>query len=769
MAYIQARKHAQPARRSASAATAFAALAFPAAVQAQALAETPAAPTPAPASAQVLPEIKARGGDEGIKADVSASPKFTQPLVDTPQTISVIKKDVLQQQGATSLSEALRNTPGITMQMGENGNSQTGDAIFMRGFDTSASIFVDGVRDVGSVSRDTFNVEQVEVVKGPSGSDNGRGASSGYVNLISKSPQRRNFGSASLSAGTDQRQRATLDLNRSLEDAIPGAALRLNLVAQDYGTPGRDEVETQRWGLAPSLAFGLGTPTRTTLSYLHMRHDNRPDGGVSTFGKRGYLYGTLTPGPAVDSSNYYGARGDHDDVTVDQFTAVFEHDFAPGTTLRNTTRVGHTDQKLLVTGVNAVTTPSGGDPSTYLVARSRHGKRQSNEILTNQTNLNTEFDTGGVQHSLSTGFELSYERQHTRTPQTLTNTTLPANLQQPQAGLYDPSLDDVFLSPPYKGAYTRGSTVSAAVYAFDTLTLSEQWLLNGGLRWERFRTETSSASFTAATSSTPESLTQNAPLSLSDTLLSWKVGAVFKPAANGSVYASVSNAFLPPAGNNFTLATNANSANRPDLDPQEGSNIEIGTKWDLLDGKLAATAAVYRSENKKELVSDGAASPTYAQIGKRRVDGVELGVVGQVTPAFTLSAGLSYMDSKIVRGVPAGSSSNQGGVIVFTPEWTFTSWATYKLPMGLTIGGGARYVDTMARSSNLTTSSNLLETPDYWVVDAMLAYPVTKDLSLQLNVYNLFDREYISVINNGGSRYVPGAERNALLTANLSF
>lgn len=765
MAYIQARKHAQPARRSASAATAFAALAFPAAVQAQPLAE-PAAP--ASTSAQVLPEIKARAAEEGLKADVSASPKFTQPLVDTPQTIAVIKREVLQQQGATSLSEALRNTPGITMQMGENGNSQTGDAIFMRGFDTSGSIFVDGVRDVGSVSRDTFNLEQVEVVKGPSGSDNGRGASSGYVNLISKSPQRNDFGSASLSAGTDQRQRATLDLNRSLEDAIPGAALRLNLVAQDYGTPGRDQVKTERWGIAPSLAFGLGTPTRTVLSYLHMRHDNRPDGGVSTYGKRGYLYGSLLAGPAVDSSNYYGARGDHDDVTVDQFTLRFEHDFAPGTTLRNTTRVGHTDQTLLVTGVNAVTTPDG-DPSGYTVVRSRHGKRQSNDILTNQTNLNTEFKTGFVEHTLSTGIEFIYERQRTETPQTLTNTVYPVDLRQPVANLYDPSLDDIFLTPPYKGAYTRGSTASAALYAFDTLKLSQQWLLNGGVRWERFHTETNSATFTAATASTAETLVQNPQLTMSDTLVSWKFGAVYKPAANGSVYASVSNAYLPPAGNNFTLATTANSANRPDLDPQEGRNIELGTKWDLLDGKLAATAAIYRSENKKELVSDGAASPTYAQIGKRRVDGAELGLVGQLMPALTVSAGLSYMDSEIVRGVPAGSSTNQGGVIVFTPKWTFSSWASYKLPMGLTIGGGARYVDTMARSSNLTTTSNLLETPDYWVVDAMVGYELSKNLSLQLNVYNLFDREYIAAINNGGSRYVPGAERNALLSANLSF
>ena len=765
MAYIQARKHAHPPRRAASAAAAFAALAIPAAVHAQ-QAAVPADTASAPASTQVLPEIKAKAAaDNGIKADVSASPKFTQPLVDTPQTITVIKKEVLQQQGATSLTEALRNTPGITLQMGENGNTQTGDAIFMRGFDTSASIFVDGIRDLGSISRDTFNLEQVEVIKGPSGSDNGRGASSGYVNMISKSPQLQNFGNASVTLGTDDRKRATLDLNRALDLAIPGSAFRLNLMAQDYGVPGRDEVKTKRWGFAPSLAFGLGTPTRTVLSYLHVKHDNTPDGGVSTFGRPGYIFSSPTAtGPAVNSKNFYGSRNDHDDVTVDMLTARIEHTLAPGYTLRNTTRLGRAEQDLLVTGVNAVST-SSGDPATYTVARSRQGKRQSNDILTNQTNLNAEFKTGAVEHSLSTGFELIYERQRTITPQTLTNTTLPASLQQVPANLYDPNQGDVFLTPPYKGAYTRGNTLSAAVYAFDTLKLSEQWLLNGGVRWEKFHAETNGSTFTAATATTPESLVQNAPLSLTDSLLSWKVGAVFKPAPNGSIYATVSNSFQPPGGSNFALSSQENSANRPDLDPQEGSNIEIGSKWDLLDGKLSAVAAIFRSENKNELLSDGATPPTYSQVGKRRVDGAELGLIGQITPALSLSAGLAYMDSEILKGTAA----NQGGVIVFTPKLTFTSWATYKLPFGLTVGGGARYVDTVARSSNLVTTSNLLKTPDYWVADAMLAYDVTKNLSLQLNIYNVFDKEYIAAINNGGSRYVPGAERNALLTANFSF
>lgn len=776
MTAIKSRKHAVP--RTALLTPAALGLAIAAApgvagAQASATSSTAAAPT----EQQTLPAVRARAKQENeYKADAVSSPKFTQPLVDTPQTITVIKKEILQQQQATTLSEALRNTPGITLQLGENGNTQTGDSIFMRGFDTSASIFVDGVRDLGSISRDMFNIDQVEVVKGPSGSDFGRGTSSGYVNLVSKTAQNDRFANGSVSVGTADRKRATIDLNRPLDIGIPGSAIRLNAMAEDYGVPGRDQVENKRYGFAPSLALGLGTPTRTTLNYLYLRQDNRPDGGVSAYGLPGYV-GAV--GPAVDPSNYYGSRGDYDDVTLHMFTARIEHDFKPGTTLRNTTRLGSTEQDFVLTGVNGVTI-SAANPSAATVQRTRQGRHQTNEILTNQTNLSTAFKTGRIEHALSTGVEFIYERQNQANTQTLTDisrtgTTLPTSpLSQPRGSLYNPSVDDVFLTPPFKGGYTKGNTLSAAVYAFDTLKLSDRWMVNGGVRWERFHTETNSATFTAAsntgvTPATAETLVQNAPLSLTDSLFSWKLGAVYKPLPNGSVYVTVANSLNPPGGTNFSLSSSANSAAQPNLQPQEGSNIELGTKWDLFDGRLTTTAAIYRSENKNELVSDGATAPTYTQIGKRRVDGVELGVVGQVTPALNLSAGLAYMDAKILQGVPAGSNATSGGVIVFSPKVTFTSWATYKLPAGFTIGGGARYVDTAARSSNTGAASNLWTIPAYWVADAMVSYVVNKNVSLQLNLNNLFDKAYIVSLNNGGTRYRPGETRNALLTANFTY
>jgi catecholate siderophore receptor len=759
LAHIKSRKHAAP--RQSMFMHGLMAFALPVAAQ---TAEPPKKPDAAPEV--TLPPVRAKATATpavDYKADTVASPKFTQPLVDTPQTITVIKKEVLQQQVATTLAEALRNTPGITMQLGENGNTTTGDSIFMRGFDTTNSIFVDGIRDLGNISRDVFNIEQVEVVKGPSGSDNGRGASSGYVNLVSKVAGREAFNNGSVSIGTANRLRATADLNRPLDLAIPGSALRLNVVAQDYGTPGRNEVKSKRFGFAPSLVFGLGTPTRATFNYLYVDQKNVPDGGVSTYGRPGYI-GAV--GPAVDPENFYGSPNDFDNVTLHMFTSKIEHDFAPGVVLRNTSRLGSTEQDIVLTGVNGVTY-NAADPAASTVVRSRQGRRQTNQILTNQTNLSTEFATGAVKHSLSSGVEFIDERQNQANAQTLTDTTLP--VAQPRGNLYNPSTGDTFLAPPGTGAYTKGSTLSAAVYAFDTLKFSEQWLINGGLRWEKFHTETNGATFTAQTATTAASLVQNAPLGLTDNLLSWKLGALFKPSTDGSIYLTVSNSFQPPGGASFSLSTSSTNQANPSAEPQEGSNIELGTKWDLFGGKLAATAAIYRSENKNELISDGQASPTFTPVGKRRVDGVELAVVGQVTPELNLSAGLAYMDPKILRGVPAGTSANQGGVIVYSPKITFSSWATYKLPLGVTLGGGVRYVDTVARSSNAVVTSNLLTTESYWVADALLSYDLNKSVSLQLNVNNLFDKEYAASLNNGGSRYIPGQPRNALLTANLKY
>lgn len=729
------------------------------------------------------------------KAEKVSSPKFTQPLVDTPQTIVVVKKELFQQQSATTLSEALRNTPGITMLMGENGNTSTGDSIFMRGFDTQGSIYVDGIRDLGSISRDTFNTEQVEIAKGPAGVDNGRGAASGYVNLSSKLANQEDATSGTLTAGTADYKRATVDVNRTLGES---SAVRVNLMKQDAGVDGRDEVENNLQGFAGSLVFGLGSETRTYINYLSMEQSGIPDGGVSTIGMPGYyssVYAGRFPtgnGPAllpVDRENFYGSSSDFNDINANMTTVRIEHDLAEGVTLRNTSRYGHTRQEQVLTGVNALVIPAATqtNSNTWQVARTRQGKDQSNQILTNQTNLTASFDAGGVKHDVTSGVEFIYESQLNYTmglPFTAPNQS--TTLTQANANLYEPSTADVFQPVMRTGAKTDGETTTYGFYALDTITLNPQWEMSVGLRADRFHTSTDTitrqAAVTApAVQSIPVGTLLGREAHVTDELLSWKIGGVYKPVESGSIYVSYATSELPPGGSNFALNTDpatqaaGSNINNPNLDPQKGTNYEVGTKWNLLNDTLFFTAAAFKSTNENEIATNPDSSSV--AVGEKQVEGVEFALIGMLTKAWQINAGIAFMDTEIVRGnrtaANNGASQNEGGVIQWSPEVTFTLWNTYTFENGLVIGGGARYVDNMM-SSSLTSEQaqatrSVLEFGDYWVVDAMASYPVSKNVTLQLNILNLTDEEYIGSLNNSGARYFPGQPLSARLGVNFAF
>jgi catecholate siderophore receptor len=729
---------------------------------------------------KTLPKVSVQAAEEEPtpKVDRVSSPKFTQPLLDTPQTISIVSSQVLKQQGATSLSQALRNTPGVTFLLGENGNTATGDSIFMRGFDTQGSIFIDGIRDLGSVTRDTFNTEQVEIAKGPAGPDYGRSAASGYVNLASKVPGLENFSAGSASYGTSSNGRITGDVNHRFEGT--GTAIRLNVMGQDGDVDGRDFIERKGWAVAPSLALGLESPTRAYFYLLHTESDNTPDGGVPTIGLEGFYNPAFAAGGAhagvtpdrADRDNWYGLASDFEDVKGTMFTARFEHDFNDNLSIRNTSRYGKLHQFYVLTGVNALTVATtAGNPlpaDQWTVARTRQAKFQDNTLLTNQTNLTANLTLGGMQHDITGGFEFINEEQYNPAYVGLGTPITPANLYHPDRNDVQPGY-----APVRNGVYARGETQTEGVYVFDTVTLSEKWQATAGFRVDTFDTDFDSAilSTQANQPTLPVGTLVPVPLHVDDTLFSYKVGVVFKPVENGSIYLSHAISEQPPGGANFTLSTAANNANNPNLDPQKGTNLELGAKWEFRDGALAITGAVYDSTNENELAPDPTDSTQFIQIGEREVKGVELGIVGKLTDNWEISGGIAKMNTDIKRGL-----ANQNGLqITWSPELTFTSWTTYHTPIGLSIGGGVRYVDSVIRpvSSNgvppPVNQTNMRGAPDYWVVDLMASYEINDKVSLQLNGYNLTDELYVASLNNSGARYNPGAPRSALLTVNFSF
>lgn len=736
--------------------------------------------------------IDVLGRNRQLKIDNSANTKFTRPLLDTPQTVQVISQDMLREQGSYSLMDALRNTPGITMQLGENGNTSAGDTFQMRGFAANTSTFVDGIRDLGAISRDSFNLEQVEIAKGPSGADVGRGAASGYVNLITKQPARDLNSVLTAGYGLKDTKRLTVDTGVNIGET--GAA-RFNVLLSEGGVPKRDEVNNQNFSFAPSIAFGLGTDTRVHLFSQHVRQDNVPDGGIPALGRGGYrvlpyyttngvitenaathaLAAAINKAPKVDRSNFYGYTGDHEDVKSDMVTIKIEHDLGPNTVIRNISRVGRTDMDRVLSGanspvVNANTTTPGnalyldpGDLSSWVFTPSRQGVDRVDEILTNQSSFNSTFNTGAIEHSLAGGVEFIYERQKslnfTTNAITLNGIDYPA-VANPPANIYAPNPELFRGEPNLNGVSTDGDTRTTALYLFDSIALNPRWLLNAGVRYETYETETD------GTSVVDGIITTNAPLHVDDELLSWKVGAVYKPVTNGSIYVSYGTSQTPPGSANFALSSAVGNQNNGELDPQETDNVELGTKWELLDDRLSLTAALFRTENSKQASYDDLGNPV--QMGRTKVEGIELAAVGQITNFWQISAGITHMD------VEVEDQRNSNGVetvgVRWTPDLSATFWTSYTLG-DLTIGGGARYFSEQERNVTVsaTPSNGISSIPSYWVVDAMVAYRLNDQVNLRVNLYNLTDEEYIETLNNGGNRFRLGQPRSVWVSGEYRF
>ncbi len=777
MSHIRNRKHAASAQCSLATATLLAGMA----------ATAPATADPGIAGAMQATTLDGVqvNGLHGYKADRLASPKFTQPLQDTPQTILVITADLFNQQGATTLTEALRNTPGVgTFYAGENGNTATGDAIYMRGFDTSSSLHVDGVRDLGSVSRDVFNTSQVEVTKGPAGPDNGRSAPTGSVNMVSKHANLHPEATATLSAGDQGQKRATADWNHAFA-GLPGAALRLNAMWQDSDVAGRDHVNNRRHGLASSLAFGLGTETRYYLNLLHVAQDNIPDGFVPTIGLPGWEpQPGLEPlaGHPVDPENFYGTRDDHDEVTAQMATFRVEHDISEGLALSNTLRWGQTTQDYLLsafmtTGGTAADPQAGnihwaspGDLASYTLARSLPTfKDQRNRILTNQLNLRADFATGGVRHNLSTGLELTREEQDSHAVATTG--------AQPPASLYAPDWNDRgTLAWSRSGAGSHGRTDTAALYLFDTLSFGDHFLLSAGVRLDRYETEYASTAVcndrtgrggVACNGARVGTIVDTADTSDADTLLTWKLGGVYKPSDAVSLYAGYALSQQPPGGANFQLSDAGGNANSVNADPQKARTLEVGSKWSLLGDALALNLALFRTEVTNEintLLTDDAGQPT--QTGEKQVQGMELSLVGNPTANWSVSAGYTHQDTRVEEGAPV--ARNGSHALTYTPEQAFTGWTTYRFASGLALGGGVRYSGQMLRGTD-GAAGTPQSVKSYTVWDAVASYAVNDHLSLRLNGYNLFDKQYVASINKSGYRYTPGTPRTILLSAELRF
>jgi catecholate siderophore receptor len=685
---------------------------------------------------------------------VVSSPKYVVPMREIPQTIEVIPRGVLEQQAVTTLSDALRNVPGITLQAGEGGGASNtaGDMFNLRGFNASNSIFVDGVRDDGLVSRDVYNLEQVEVFMGPTGTDVGRGTAAGYVNMQSKSPTLRSATSALFSYGTADQKRLTVDVDHALALGEPGSwlsrsAVRLNGLWQEGGVPGRDIVNQERQAIAPSFALGIGTPTRVTLAAQIMRQDNVPDYGIpgAAWDEEPLAPTTVIAARPVDSNNYYGSVGfDYDHASQDSYTGRIEHDVNARLTLRNQTRIQRARREAVITTIQ---NPAAFDPATQKVTLARQGNDRENSIVSNQTAGIGRFTTGGLAHASTFGLEINSEEQDAPVLGGL-GTRAATDIYSPNP--FDPVLG---YAPGQTGASTTGRTNTVGLYAFDTVDLGRKWQVNGGIRAEYYDTTFRTVDAAGAVT---------ADLGGSDVITSGKAGVLYKASETGNLYASVGTSVTPPGTANFTLSAQANNQNSPNVDPQESTNYEVGAKWDLAGGRLSLNAAVFRTENRNVIFTIDATTipPLYNQDDSQRVSGLSLGTIGRVTGNWDVLANFAYLDSSL----ETQNDANRGKRLTLTPKYSASVWTSYRLPRNITVGGGIRATDEV-----FINAANTIKSPGYVLADGLVEYAVNRNFTLRLNLTNLTDNVYIRNVNNNGGRFNPGQPRAALVTSNVTF
>jgi len=684
-------------------------------------------------------EIDGQRGGGFTRRDTSLA-KLPEDTRDIPQSVTVLSKSLLQSQGAASLSDALRNVPGVTLGGAEGG--QIGNNINLNGFTARTDIYLDGFRDRGQYYRDTFALDAVEVLMGPSSMLFGRGSTGGVVNQVSKVARLKPVTEIDASATTNGLLRTTVDVGRAID---ADSAWRIAGMAQAGRPTTRDEMSNTDFGLAPSLKLGIGTPTEITLSALLQKNHDMPDYGVSPW-----------QGRPVDAPRdaFYGYKDDRTNQDVATFSALVLHRFGDDLTLRNDLQSNqvHVDaretasQSLGIPGSGAgctlgfCTAPAATPLSQLFVKLQSHDRVITDHAVFDQLDLNARLDTGFLHHEVVAGAEIgqdTYRNQSASRTGQCNGVTMATGYVGCEALLAPVSQDSPAGVPEIAGNLSTSRANSYAVYLGDTLSLGPQFKLVGGIRRDRFDATI------ANTVTSPRAIAQD----LSYT--SYRAGGLWQPTPAQSYYVSYSTSFNP----SLEQLTNTTGTTAP-LPPETNKAWEAGGKFDLLARKLSLDGAVFQVTQDNARSAD--ASGVYTATGTVRVRGARLGGSGLLARGWKVFAGYSLLDARILDGIGVGT---QGKVPANTPRHSATLWTTYEVASHWDLGGGAVYA-----SRRYANNTNATQVGGYARWDGALGYHQPK-YDVRLNVFNLFDRKYFdALIPSDGGRAVPGTGRSAMLS-----
>lgn len=691
----------------------------------------------------------------------------TDKIQNTPQSINVVPLQVMQQQGVATLADALKNVPGITLNAGEGGTH--GDLVNLRGFSAGDDYFMDGLRDTGLYDRDSFDYESVEVYKGPASTLFGRGSTGGVINQVLKSPQLYPIQNFQLTGGTNHEARGTADINYVLGGT---SALRVNLMGQISDVAGRPFAHNERWGIAPAIAFGIGTDTTFSLKYLHQNENNTPDYGIP------FVFGKPAP---VSRKTFYGLPSDDRfGANVDVLTGRVDHKINEWLSVSDTARYGRysfdSRQTAAIYGTaNCFTSaapyagapvctgaagqvpvtifnplfPVEGTPLDQIdVLRDRPSSTGVIRTAMNNTNFTATFSTGILRHTFVAGAEFDRETADLVRFVNQDDQIVPVPLLDPDPFETFPGHQTTVRQKPN----TQTQTISG--YITDSIDIGEHWSVIGGVRYDNFR-----AKFDQDFGATKQHFRHT------DDVASPRAAVVYKPTDAASIYFSYGTSYNPSA-ETLSLA-----ASNKDLSPEKDRTYEVGAKAMVLDGLLGLTAAAFDTEMTNARITDPLNPSLQSLAGTEKVKGFELGAQGHITDNWEIVAGYTYLDTHAiglagpgVRGPIPNTARNQANL-----------WTTYDFDNGLKLGMGLNYIgqrEAGTDSGTVPGSIIVPKVPGYTTLDGMIGYQVNDHFSLQLNGYNLTDKYYFmnSYFTRPNENHtVPGPGRTLLLTASLGL
>lgn len=659
--------------------------------------------------------------DEGYRAERTTTATRTETeLRDTPQAITVVTADQIEDQAIDSMADAVLYVPGVTFAQGE-GNR---DAPVFRGNSSTSDFFVDGVRDDVQYFRDTYNVARIEVLRGPNAMIFGRGGSGGVINRVTRTADWDPARELRLEAGSYDHYRATVDLNQPFGDF----ALRLAGLWQESESY-RDGVHLDRWGVNPTASYRVGDKLLVTLGYEHFEDDRTADRGVPSFMGRPV---------AADRSTFFGDPAQSfSRAEVDAFSAVLEYRFDSGLIVRNRTRIATYDKIYQNVFPGAV---SGGGT---LVSISGYNNATDRENFFNQTDFNYFADTGPFSHTLLFGFEFGRQDTHNFrqtgcfvavTPGCFT--AIPgATTTSILVPVASPTLHNtpIVFAQSASDADNSGTADIAAVYAQDQIRLNDWAQLVVGVRWDSFEVDFRN-NRTGATFRTD------------DDLVSPRLGLIVRPIEPVSVYLSYTKTYVPRAGEQLSSL----SLTSQSLDPEEFDNYEVGVKWDL-NPAFTVSAALFQLDRSNVVVPDPGNPLVSILVDGQRTRGFEVSAQGRLTEKWSMIAAFAHLEAEITQSQSATVLA--GNQLANTPENTFALWNHYEFTDRIAAGLGVIWQD-----DRFASNDNTVVLPDFWRVDAMASWAVTDNAELQLNVENLFDEEYFPDAHSNPN-ITPGAGR----------